>query len=171
MAVPGISKPDGVILSRDVVETVAKLDGEWAVSFSKERVAFKRDNMKIIGRLVDGTFPDYNRVIPQGWEHSVKLDGVRLRDFVKKSAWACQKKLKIIKICGGTWEMSNDNGSVVEELGGVPGAAFGLNADYLADVLEHMHGDVTLHMVNETSPMRLDDGNGDMLTILMPMRA
>jgi DNA polymerase-3 subunit beta len=74
----GAAGMPGVIVPRKTVLELAKLiedeDGEVAVSLSASKIRFEIDQMVLTSKLIDGTFPDYERVIPANNDKQMDVD-------------------------------------------------------------------------------------------------
>ena len=189
-----IAKPDGadgmpdVIVPRKCVAELRKLLEESPssnvlidLSASKIRFTLGGENGVVLtSKLIDGTFPDYSRVIPTGNDKLLRLDPKSFWQGVDRVATIATEKTRAVKMALENDKVtlsvtSPDNGTAAEE---VPadyksaGFEIGFNANYLKDILAQIDGDtVELHLADAGAPtlIRQDEKN-PALYVLMPMR-
>ncbi len=174
----------GVILPRKAVSEIRKLLDETtsditiALSASKARVSF--DNVVMTSKLIDGTFPDYERVIPTGNDKILEVPAKILANAVDRVATISSEKSRAIKIALSknllTLSASSpEAGSATEELEvSYDGESIeiGFNARYLLDILSQIEGDgVRFVMADAASPTIVQDvSDASAIYVLMPMR-
>ncbi|MGB7654542.1 MAG: DNA polymerase III subunit beta [Novosphingobium sp.] len=189
-----LAKPDGadgmpdVIIPRKCVAELRKLLEETQgtnvlidLSASKVRFTLGGENGVVLtSKLIDGTFPDYSRVIPTGNDKILRLDPKSFWEGVDRVATIATEKTRAVKMALEPDRVtlsvtSPDNGTAAEE---VPadyksaGFEIGFNANYLKDILSQIEGDtVELHLADAGAPtlIRKDD-KSPALYVLMPMR-
>ena len=186
----GAEKMAGVIVPRKAVGEIQKLveggDGEIAVEISdtKIRVTIPASgsggDVILTSKLIDGTFPDYARVIPQGNDKILKVDRREFADAVDRVSTISSERGRAVKIglTEGKMTLSvnnPDSGSATEELGvdyPADDIEIGFNARYLLDVAGQLEtGTAEFRFADPGSPtLILDDGAADALYVLMPMR-
>jgi DNA polymerase-3 subunit beta len=179
----------GVIIPRaTVADLLAMLqpDARLSVELSAERVAFECGPVRLVSKLIDGTFPDYERVIPREEDcpHSVTLDRDSFTAAIKAASAILPKtgpravKLTACKVEGTvTASATNaDDGSYAAESVQLPygcsvDMVAGYQARYLLDVLGACKGSVQIHWHDSVTPCRiLDTENPEAVFVLMPMR-
>ncbi len=174
----------GVILPRKTVNEVRKLidetpdDIEIALSESKARFAF--NGVVITSKLIDGTFPDYERVIPSGNDKLLEVDTRAFADAVDRVATISSEKSRAIKLGISKGRIvlsatSPEAGSATEELEAKydgPSMDVGFNARYLLDILQQIEGGGALFtLADATAPAIIQDvSDASALYVLMPMR-
>jgi DNA polymerase III subunit beta len=180
----GAENIPGVILPRKTVMEVRKLidevQGAIEVSLSDTRVRFSFGEAVLVSKLIDGAFPDYERVIPSGNDKTME---VACRDFaqaVDRVATISTEKSRAVKMAltKGTLSLSAnsaDAGSANEEIEvAYQGSAIeiGFNARYLLDIAEQIEGEnATFRMADAASPTIVtDSADQSALYVLMPMR-
>ncbi|PZU14871.1 MAG: DNA polymerase III subunit beta [Citromicrobium sp.] len=179
--------PD-VIVPRKAVAELRKLleeslDGNVQVDLSASKIRFTlggEGGVVLTSKLIDGTFPDYSRVIPTGNEKLLKLDPRSFYEGVDRVATIATEKTRAVKMGLEPDRVtlsvtSPDNGTAAEELPAQyasDGFEIGFNANYLKDILGQIDGDtVELHLADAGAPtlIRQDDKSAA-LYVLMPMR-
>ncbi|MCY1671309.1 DNA polymerase III subunit beta [Novosphingobium sp. SL115] len=189
-----IARPDGaegmpdVIVPRKCVGELRKLleevlDSAVLVDLSASKIRFTlggENGVVLTSKLIDGTFPDYSRVIPTGNDKLLKLDPRSFFEGVDRVATIATEKTRAVKMALEHDRVtlsvtSPDNGTAAEELAAdysAEGFEIGFNANYLKDILSQIDGDtVELHLADAGAPtlIRKDDKSAA-LYVLMPMR-
>ena len=162
---------------RKLIETV---DGHVTVDVSDKRIRFLLDSAVLVSRLIEGTFPDYERVIPSGNETIAKLEAKPFADAVDRVATISTERARAVKLHFEDERVilsavSAESGRAVEELdGSLDGKPLeiGFNARYVLDILGEVDGEgVVLEMSNPGAPTLVrDPEDGSTLYVLMPMR-
>lgn len=180
----GAAGMPGVIVPRKAVAEVRKVleeaDGDPEIALSETQVRFTVGAAQMTSKLIDGTFPDYERVIP---EHNDKQLDVVCRDFKEAvdrvSAISNDRTRAVkLKVARGSLELSAnspEHGSASEELEvRYDGEAMeiGFNSRYLLDIADQIGGDnARLSMADASSPTVLHElGDRSAIYVLMPMR-
>jgi DNA polymerase-3 subunit beta len=187
-------RPDGaegmpdVIVPRKAVAELRKLleealetNVEIDLSASKVRFTLGGENGVVLtSKLIDGTFPDYTRVIPTGNDKLLKLDPKSFFEGVDRVATIATEKTRAVKMALDRDKVtlsvtSPDNGTAAEELAAdyaSEGFEIGFNANYLKDILSQIDGDtVELHLADAGAPTLIrQDSKSAALYVLMPMR-
>lgn len=189
-----LARPEGaegmpdVIVPRKAVGELRKLldealDSNVEIDLSASKIRFTlggEGGVVLTSKLIDGTFPDYSRVIPTGNDKLLKLDPKSFFQGVDRVATIATEKTRAVKMALDNDRVtlsvnSPDNGTAAEE---VPaqyssdGFEIGFNANYLKDILHQIEGDsVELHLADAGAPtlIRQDEKN-PALYVLMPMR-
>jgi DNA polymerase-3 subunit beta len=174
----------GVIVPRKAVSELRKLIEESEqsveVSLSETKVRFAFDSTELNSKLIDGTFPDYERVIPSGND---KIMGVDCRQFsaaVDRVSTISTEKSRAVKLSLGDGSLtlsatSPESGSAVEEIevkyGDSP-LEIGFNARYLLDIAQQIEGEnAEFALSDAASPTVIRDiDDASALYVLMPMR-
>ncbi len=187
----GAEKMTGVIVPRKAVGEIQKLvegAGEDAVdveiSDTKVRVTIPGSggagDVVLTSKLIDGTFPDYGRVIPQGNDKIMKVGRGEFRDAVDRVSTISSERGHAVKLGLSDGKMTlavnnPDSGNATEELGvdyGADDIEIGFNSRYLLDVADQLEsGNSEFRFADPGSPtLILDEGATDALYVLMPMR-
>jgi DNA polymerase-3 subunit beta len=184
----GAEKMTGVIVPRKAVGEIQKLvegvdaDVDVELSDTKIRVTIPATGGDVVltSKLIDGTFPDYVRVIPQGNDKVLKVDRGEFAEAVDRVSTISSERGRAVKLglTDGKMTLSvnnPDSGSATEELGvdyGADDIEIGFNSRYLLDVAGQLEtGTAEFRFADAGSPtLILDDGAADALYVLMPMR-
>ncbi|SDC26433.1 DNA polymerase-3 subunit beta [Sphingomonas sp. YR710] len=185
-----VARPDGaegmpdIIIPRKCVGELRKLldevDGSVEVSLSSTKVRFGLGTAILTSKLIDGTFPDYSRVIPTGNDKLLKLDPKAFMQGVDRVATIASEKTRAVKMALERDKItlsvtSPENGTAAEEVSGEytsPGFEIGFNARYLMDILGQIDGDtVEVHLADAAAPTLIrENDKAAALYVLMPMR-
>ncbi len=174
----------GVIVPRKAVAEIQKLleggDGEAEVQLSASKIRVAVGDVVLTSKLIDGTFPDYGRVIPSGNDKRLTVDKAQFAMSVDRVATISSERGRAVKISMGdgrvTLTVNNpDSGSAVEEIDVDYDAApldIGFNARYLLDITAQLDSDTALFkLADPGSPTLIMDREGaSALYVLMPMR-
>jgi DNA polymerase-3 subunit beta len=174
----------GVIVPRKTVGELRKLIDETEepveIALSDTRIRFTFDSVTLSSKLIDGNFPDYQRVIPTGNDKSMTVDRRMFAEAVDRVSTIASEKSRAIKISLKKNSMvlsasSPENGSASEELEvgyeGTP-IEIGFNARYLLDITAQLQGsEAEFKLADAASPTLLGDAaDASALYVLMPMR-
>ena len=189
-----LARPEGaegmpdVIVPRKAVAELRKLleealDGNVEVDLSASKIRFTlggEGGVVLTSKLIDGTFPDYSRVIPTGNDKLLKLDPKSFYEGVDRVATIATERTRAVKMALDSDKVtlsvtSPDNGTAAEEVpADYRSEAFeiGFNANYLKDILGQIDGDtVELHLADAGAPTLIrQDDKSPALYVLMPMR-
>ena len=185
-----VPKPDGadgmpdVIVPRKCVAELRKLldelEGTVEVSMSGTKIRFGLGSAVLTSKLIDGTFPDYNRVIPTANDKLLKLDPKTFAQGVDRVSTIASEKTRAVKINVDRDKVtlsvtSPESGTATEELPAdysSDGIEIGFNARYLLDILGEIDGDsVEVHLADAAAPTLLrENDKSPALYVLMPMR-
>lgn len=174
----------GVIIPRKTIVELAKLlgdvDGDVTVEVSWTKIRFSLGSMVLLSKLIEGTFPDYDRVTPKGNNKLVSVSKAEISKAVDRvGIMATDRGGKAVKMSFSpgtlTLEVSNsDHGTATEDLpvGGDLEFEIGFNTRYLLDVVSQADSDEVEFAFNDAgSPSLVRDAKGsDSLYVLMPMR-
>lgn len=175
----------GIIIPRKTVGVLRKIlprDGELTMEATDSLVRFVigAGATTITSKLVDGTFPDYRRVIPAHGSNRAEIEAKSLRSAVDRVSTVSSERGRAARFAfaAGTLTLtvnSPDSGSAEEALAfdGDAEIETGFNAKYVLDALTHLaDGTVIMTLEDAASPaiLRADGDHADNLIVLMPMR-
>jgi DNA polymerase-3 subunit beta len=173
-----------VILPRKTVLELQRLlsDAEGAIEmqFANNQAKFAFGGMEFVTKLVEGKFPDYNRVIPKNHKNAVTLGRAPLLASLQRTAILTSEKFKGVRlnIEPGTLRVASNNAEqeeAVDELDidyGGDAIEIGFNVTYLIDALTNMGQDmVKLELADANSSALLTiPENASFKYVVMPMR-
>jgi DNA polymerase-3 subunit beta len=182
----GAAGMPGVIIPRKTVNELRKLldevSGDIEIALSETRIQFTIGTMRLTSKLIDGTFPDYDRVIPR---NNDKVLRVNQKDFSaavsRVSAISSERhrpvKLSLARDLLVISAASPEQGTATEELDGdrikydAGPLEIGFQARYLNDVTEQIEGDVEFVFADGAAPTLVRDPSDlRAVYVLMPMR-
>ncbi len=174
----------GVIVPRKAVAEIQRLaenaDAEVTVELSAAKIRVSLDRVVLTSKLIDGTFPDYGRVIPVGNDKTLVVDKADFASAVDRVSTVASERGRAVKlsIADGKLILSvtnPDSGSATEEIE-VEYAAepidIGFNSRYLLDITSQIEGSTAeLKLADPGSPTLVQDPDKrGALYVLMPMR-
>jgi DNA polymerase III subunit beta len=185
-----VPRPDGadgmpdVIIPRKCVAELRKLldevEGTVEVSLSATKIRFGLGNAVLTSKLIDGTFPDYSRVIPTGNDKLLKIDPKSFMEGVDRVSTIASEKTRAVKMAVEKDKItlsvtSPENGTASEEVSGdyaSDAMEIGFNSGYLMDILRQVEGDtVEVHLADAAAPTLIrENDKSPALYVLMPMR-
>ncbi|WP_262271393.1 DNA polymerase III subunit beta [Microvirga yunnanensis] len=174
----------GVIVPRKAVAEIVKLveDGSETITveLSSAKVRLTFDGVVLTSKLIDGTFPDYQRVIPAGNDKVLVVERADFSKAVDRVSTISSERGRAVKLALNdgrlTLTVNNpDSGSATEEIEVDYDATpidIGFNARYLLDITAQLDGDTALFkLADPGSPTIVQDREGaSALYVLMPMR-
>jgi len=173
-----------VILPRKTVIELQRLlsdaDGAIEMQFANNQAKFSFDGMEFVTKLVEGKFPDYNRVIPKNHKNKITLGRTALLSTLQRTAILTSDKFKGVRlnIDPGSLRVASNNAEqeeAVDELDidyGGDSIEIGFNVTYLIDALANMSQDmvsVELTDGNSSALFTIPD-NATFKYVVMPMR-
>ncbi len=181
----GGDKISGVIVPRKTVAELYKLiDGievDVKVSLSDTKICFEMENAFLLSKLIDGTFPEYNQVIPHNNENLMEINTDAFIKAVDRVSTITSDKTRAIKLIIETGKLTlsavnEENGTAIEEIDVIyePGETIeiGFNSRYLLEILAGIEGEsVKLLFADGSAPALINDpANAGALYVIMPMR-
>tara|TARA_B100001027_G_scaffold213781_1_gene184964 strand:+ start:1 stop:864 length:864 start_codon:yes stop_codon:yes gene_type:complete len=177
----------GIIIPKKTIYELRKVlddaNGDISVSLNENKIKFSFSDLKVVSKVIDGTFPDYTKVIPQKNDKNFKTNNSDLKNAIDRvSAVAAneESKSKAIKFCiennslslsvesqskGSANEMIDVNycGDKVD---------IGFNSKYIIDICNEVDGDeISISLSDSISPaIILDKTDENLFFVLMPMR-
>jgi DNA polymerase-3 subunit beta len=184
IAVAGSHSRQEVILPRKTVLELGKLledsDAELTIDLLTNQVRFRFSNIELVSKVVDGKFPDYNRVIPSGHSKQIDLSRADLLQALQRAAILSNEKFRGVRLVLATDQLkiictNSEQEEAEEELEiaykGEP-LDIGFNITYLLDVLHNLAADrvvLALGDANSSALITMPE-RGDYKYVVMPMR-
>jgi DNA polymerase III subunit beta len=180
----GAAGMPGIIVPRKTVGEVQRLiedaSAEVTVELSPGKIRFTIGNVVLTSKLIDGTFPDYGRVIPLGNDKELKVDKKEFEAAVDRVSTVSSERGRAVKLALTSGKLvlsvtNPDSGSATEELEVEYDADpldIGFNSRYLLDIAAQIEGeDAVLKLADPGSPTLVQDRDAKgALYVLMPMR-
>ena len=174
----------GVIVPRKTVNELRKLldDDETAiaVSVSETKVRFATPVITLTSKVIDGTFPDYTRVIPMGNTRRLEVDASEFAKAVDRVATVSSERSRAVKLSLDEDRLvlsvnAPDAGAAEEELAVAYGderLEIGFNAKYLLEIASQVDRENAVFMFNSSGdPTLMREGNDtSAVYVVMPMR-
>ena len=185
LALPaGADGMPGVIVPRKTVMELHKLiedqEGDIDVSLSTAKIRFSFTNVTLTSKLIDGTFPDYERVIPKDNDKAMEVDTKLFAQAVDRVSTISSEKGRAVKLNITpeklTLSVNNpDSGSAEEEVTAQYDADaldIGFNARYLMDITAQLGSDTARFLLSDASSPTIvrDKDDETSLYVLMPLR-
>ncbi|MBF0334582.1 MAG: DNA polymerase III subunit beta [Alphaproteobacteria bacterium] len=180
----GAAGMPGVILPRKAVAELRKLldeaVAEVTVSLSEAKIRFAFGDAVLTSKLIDGTFPDYERVIPADNDKVLEVECKAFAQAVDRVSAISTEKSRAIKVSVDKGQVtlsasSPENGTAEEQIEGSYNSSaieIGFNSRYLLDILQQIEGDAArFAMSDAASPTVVREvSDGSAIYVLMPMR-
>lgn len=175
---------DGVLVPRKALQELQRFEGEGVLVFQRgeHHLCFRLGRRELICRILEGTFPDYERVISKENNHQIVFDRRVLGDAVRRVALLTGERSRAVRMSFGpdllTISAANpDLGEAVEEVGceyDGDELKMGMNPDYLGDFLNAVETDrVRLDLKDENTQalgVPVEGPDQRYLCVIMPMR-
>lgn len=179
IGIPGIIVPRKTVKEAIGIAAAAKGD-EVRIDISETKIRFTHESTVLTSKLVDGQFPDYQRVIPPVSNIFAKLDAKSFAAAVDRVATISTERGRAVKLSFSQGSLSlatnsPDAGSAEDSIDADFDADpldIGFSAKYIADVLRTLgDGEAKVSLTDSGSPtIFTNEANPDLLVVLMPMR-
>lgn len=164
----------------EIQRLLGEIDGEVKITIGANHICIYTSEYTLTSKLVDGRFPDYDRVIPKDGDKFILADRLELRQALSRTAILSNEKFRGIRVnlSPGTLQLSANNPEQeeAEEFVSVDyegdDLEVGFNVVYLQDVLGVLEGErvkLTLHDANSSALLEELEGN-DSVYVVMPMK-
>jgi DNA polymerase-3 subunit beta len=150
------------------------------IKLSENKVRFEFDHVVMTSKLIDGTFPDYQKVIPQGNDKIVEVNPKLFTSAIDRVSTISTEKTRAVKLAidGTTMTLSAqsaDSGSATEDIevsNDNTTLEIGFNSKYLLDITAQIDSDnCRMVLADAGGPTILQDAaDGSALYVLMPLR-
>ncbi len=154
-------------------------EGSLTISVRQNQVVFVLGEAVLSSRLIDGQFPNYRQLLPETFEHELRISGPELRDVVRRVSLLAQKNAPLrlsftpgeLTVSAQTPDIGEAQESLPVNFQGEP-LEIGFNPEFLRDGLEAIEeGDVLLKLISALRPGLLEAGDGSgFVYLIMPIR-
>ncbi|HSL83203.1 MAG TPA: DNA polymerase III subunit beta, partial [Thermoanaerobaculia bacterium] len=180
----GGGREDSVLVPRKALQELQRFESDEPVGYRRgeHHLSFRLGHRELICRILEGTFPDYERVIAKDNDKKAVFDRRHLADAVKRVALLTGERARAVRLAFAPDEMvvsavNPDLGEATERVGceyDGPEFKLGINPDYLEDFLAAVDDEkVRLELKDEntqTVGYPASDSEGRYLCVIMPMR-
>jgi DNA polymerase-3 subunit beta len=172
----GFAKKKNIIVPNKAVKAIQKLftDKIDMSLTDKQRFTIEQGNIQLVSKLIDGNFPDYERVIPQEKNATsiIEVDGKEMARLCGKITVVDGHQAHLFGGADGYWlRLKGKKSTVEKKLSDIKVNKFevGFNAGYMEDLIDNMENkSFSMRMIDPSSPIRITNDNN--LYVLMPMR-
>ncbi len=180
----GLSDLPGIIIPRKTVNELGKLlsdmSGKISINFDPNKIIFFVDNTILISKLIDGNFPDYERVIPKNNNDVLTVERNSFCEAVDRVSTVTSDRSPAIKFrlfpnLINLISIGSDSGSATEDIVAEYAGQeieIGFNSKYILEMVNQLDDEkIHLKFDNSTSPViAAENSNPDLIYVLMPMR-
>ena len=185
VAIPaGADGMPSVIVPRKAIYELRKLleagEGDVEVSLSETKIRFVYGSAVLVSKLIDGNFPEYERVIPSNNDKLLEVDCKKFAQAVDRVAVISSEKTRAMKLQLESGKLtlsagSGDSGTATEELDVAYSSApmeIGFNSRYLLEMMTQIEGDTAQFLLADGNAPALvrDTADVSALYVIMPMR-
>jgi DNA polymerase-3 subunit beta len=174
----------GVIIPRKAIYELRKLieegEGNVDISLSENKIRFVYGNAVIVSKLIDGNFPDYERVIPAANDKILEVDCKSFKEAVDRVSVISSDKTRAVKLQLENGRLtlsasSAEHGTASEEIDvtfSAPKLEIGFNSRYMLDMMANIEGDTAQFLLSDSASPALVRDTADVgaLYVIMPMR-
>jgi DNA polymerase III subunit beta len=162
----------------DELRRIASAGQRVELGVHENQVIFGTDGTWLTTRRIDGQFPNYKQLIPETFEHEVRLPREELLEVVRRTAVMAQRNSPLrLRFGEGELTISAQTQEVGEARETLPAGftgesmEIGFNAEFLRDGVESADGDeITLKLINPLRPGLITGAGGDFSYLIMPIR-
>lgn len=150
------------------------------ITISKNQILFALGGVELISRLIEGKFPDYEKIIPKASRTKLTVSSEKLSTATKRVSLFARENNNSVKMTAtndGRLQISTDETSVGEEKAELDIKMEGennkiaLNSQYLLDVLGHLKEGIMIEMDEKLTPIVVKpEKKDDYLYIIMPLK-
>jgi len=175
-SVPGVIVPKKTI---NEIRKIAEGNEEVTIGFSKAKIRVSSGSSIVISKLIDGEFPEYDRVIPKNNDKLVKVNRKLIFNAVDRVSTIATDKNKSIKLILESDKINfqikgGDSGNASEEIevnfrGDL--IETGFNSRYFLDIIGQIDKEnINIYFKDGTSPALITTDDNDGLYVIMPIR-
>jgi DNA polymerase III subunit beta len=154
-------------------------DENLTISVRQNQVVFVLGDVVLSSRLIDGQFPNYRQLLPEAFEHELRISGPELRDVVRRVSLLAQKNAPLrLSFAPGELTVSAQTPDIGEARESLPVnfqgelLEIGFNPEFLRDGLDAIEdGDVLVKLISPLRPGLLEAGDASgFVYLIMPIR-
>ncbi len=179
-----IDQVSGVIIPKKTIyelnKLLAEIDRDVYISITSNKIVFTIGNIIFISKLIDGSFPDYKRVIPKDNSNILKINREILLSAVDRVSTIANDKSPVIKFkllqnVLNLNTINNESSTASEDLEinySGDEIEIGFNSKYIMDIVNNLEDEeISINLKDNTSPIiALENSNSNLVYVLMPMR-
>jgi DNA polymerase-3 subunit beta len=177
-----INHTASIVPRKAIQELIRLLDSKDDVKaeIGTNNIRFTFNNLSFITKLIDGKFPDYNRVIPTNTEINIQLNSLALKPSLQRVSILANEKFKGIRLetTGNSLDLSSENpeqeqaNETISLQEKVKKIVVGFNVSYLIDAVSSCDGNQVCLSLNDENSSALITSPEDKDTkyVVMPMR-
>ena len=179
-----IEQVSGVIIPKKTIYELSKLlsefDNDVNISISSNKIVFILGDIVFISKLIDGSFPDYKRVIPNDNKNILKINRDKLLSAVDRVSTIANEKSPVIKFklfqnILNLNTINTESSTASEDLNiSYEGdeIEIGFNSKYIMDIVNNLEdNEISINLKDNTSPViAQENSNTNLVYVLMPMR-
>ncbi|MFW0776932.1 MAG: DNA polymerase III subunit beta [Rickettsiales bacterium] len=180
----GAGDMPGIIVPRKAIYEVKKLlegsDDDVQISLSDTKIRFVFGNAVLVSKLIDGNFPDYERVIPSGNDRILEVDCKLFAQAVDRVSVISSEKSRAVKLQLESGKLtlsagSAEHGSASEEIDVTYSSTemeIGFNSRYMLEMMSQIEGETAQFLLGDGSAPAIvrDTADVSALYVIMPMR-
>lgn len=176
-------EPSSRIIPRKTVHIIAKhMAGKDVAIFSTDRettIDIAMPGASVRTKLIDGAFPDVDRVIPKENKHSFVFQKAEILAAIDRVSAIRGQKGRAIKFAPKQGRVSIEcrnpdfgdaTAITATQWADKKATEFGFNSSYIREIADACQGEITLTMTDSVSPFAVTDADETMTRVLMPMR-
>jgi DNA polymerase-3 subunit beta len=157
----------------------ADSEGDIEVAALENQVVFTVDGVVLSSRLIEGRFPNYKQLLPEAYEHELRLSRAELLDVVKRVSLLAQKNAPLrMKFEDGALEVSAETPDIGEARESIPvpfkgeSLEIGFNPEFFTDGLDSAETEeLILKLISPHRPGLIQSGaDGGFIYLVMPVR-
>lgn len=167
---------------QDVLRIVHDYDGVVSVTHNDQQVLFKAGDVELVARLIEGKYPDYQKLVPKKFTYSAKVKRADLINITKVSSLFARESAGSIKITIDEDKNTLSIRSIASQVGENTASAEGIitgssevtvNSRYLLDALNAFHGEeISFNFNGKLEAVVLSDpGEKDYTHLIMPLKS
>jgi DNA polymerase III subunit beta len=171
---------DAIVPARALGELtrIAQVAGELQLGVLENQVIFATDGVLLTTRRIEGQFPNYRQLLPETFEHELKLPREELLDVVRRVSVMAQRNAPIrLRFAEGELTVSAQTQDVGEARESMPAPfsaeplEIGFNPEFLRDGIDSVEGDeVRLKLISSLRPAVIQGDSDDFSYLIMPIR-